>query len=226
MTFWEHVVDSVLSQYFEDWEWIVVDDTEQTEAFWNVQDARVVALANRNGVRVSDGVGLARVVDNLNMAAEQSKGDYLLFLDDDNFFYPFCLWTIANVLDSCNKLASWGYFKQHLLISDGDKTWFGGQYPGWPNHYDKEALERANFIDLGALFVLRDIYLQMGGLSRDVGLPDYALIQLLAESAPPVEIDQPLGIYRFWTGGNISRAKYESIVGSVGIGNYPVYKPI
>ena len=233
-TFWDQVEDSVLSQYFRDWEWIVVDDTDGTESFWNVHDDRVITLANENrprgclpaGLRTADEVDRTRPVDNLNLAAKHAKGDYLLFLDDDNFLYPFCLWALANVLNSCNKSPKWGYFKQHLLISDGDKTFFGGQYPDWPNHYNQALLDMGNFIDLGALFVLRSHYLEIGGLSRDAGLPDYALIKLLAESSPPLEIDQPLAIYRFWVGGNVSKAKYESIVDSVRTGTFPVHKPI
>ena len=74
-------IDSVLSQEFEDWELIIVDDgsTDHTSSVIKaVDDNRVLYFKKENGER-----GAAR-----NYGVRQANGDYVFFLDSDDLIYP------------------------------------------------------------------------------------------------------------------------------------------
>lgn len=80
----KEAIDSVLSQTFQDFEIIVVDDgsTDNTrEIVARISDSRIVYHFQRN-----EGVNRAR-----NKGIEISKGEYLAFLDHDDIWLPFKL---------------------------------------------------------------------------------------------------------------------------------------
>ena len=83
----EHVLprclDSLLAQHYKDWEAIVVDDgsTDATPAIldqYAAHDARIKAIHQPN-----QGVSMAR-----NNAMEQASGEYVLYVDGDDFLHP------------------------------------------------------------------------------------------------------------------------------------------
>jgi glycosyltransferase involved in cell wall biosynthesis len=80
--FIEDTIKSVLSQTFQDWEWIITDDKSQdnsVEIIKRHQDSRIVLLeAKKNG-----GAGHAR-----NLSLEKATGRYITFLDADDFGNP------------------------------------------------------------------------------------------------------------------------------------------
>ena len=80
----KEAIDSVLSQTFQDFEIIVVDDgsTDETrEIVAKIGDPRIIYQFQNNS-----GVNRAR-----NKGIEISKGDYLAFLDHDDIWLPFKL---------------------------------------------------------------------------------------------------------------------------------------
>lgn len=76
-------VDSVLAQRFKDWELILIDDGSIDNS-WNIiknyekQDSRVIGLRQEN-----KGPGIAR-----NVGIRKASGEYLVFLDSDDFISP------------------------------------------------------------------------------------------------------------------------------------------
>ncbi len=76
--------DSVLSQTFADWEWIVVDDCSQDDSFFYLKeltkdDPRVIVLKTpKNG-----GTAVAR-----NIGLKHASGRYITFLDSDDLLDP------------------------------------------------------------------------------------------------------------------------------------------
>lgn len=80
--FLKETVASVLSQKFQDWEWILVDDCSSDhslEILKKLCDPRIKCFrSEKNG-----GAGSAR-----NLALEKAAGRYITFLDADDFWEP------------------------------------------------------------------------------------------------------------------------------------------
>lgn len=75
-------IDSVRSQSYEKWELLVVDDKSTDDTVTNIKnsfgkDKRIRIFQHDNNM----GVSVAR-----NTGIENTTGDYILFLDSDDFF--------------------------------------------------------------------------------------------------------------------------------------------
>ena len=82
--FLECCIESVLTQTYENWEHILVDDcsTDDSAALirsYVNKDSRICYIP----LAVNSGAGIAR-----NTAIERAKGDYIAFLDSDDRWYP------------------------------------------------------------------------------------------------------------------------------------------
>lgn len=86
--FLDSTIKSVLSQTYQDWELIIIDDGS-TDDSWNIlesfasNDSRI-HIYNRN--RNPKGANTCR-----NIGINQSSGKYVIFLDADDLLVPFCL---------------------------------------------------------------------------------------------------------------------------------------
>jgi glycosyltransferase involved in cell wall biosynthesis len=83
-------IESVLTQDFTDFELIVIDDgsTDNSPAIIQTYGSKLKFLRQRN-----QGPEVAR-----NNGAAIAKGEYLVFLDSDDFFFPYALATIERVV--------------------------------------------------------------------------------------------------------------------------------
>ena len=83
--FLEQTMDSVISQTFSDWEWVITDDKSTDDSVQMIQklnDRRIkLIIAEKNG-----GAGHAR-----NLALEKASGRFITFLDADDFWEPVFL---------------------------------------------------------------------------------------------------------------------------------------
>lgn len=97
--------ESVLSQTFTDWEWIVVDDCSNDDSFSYVKnltkdDSRITVLrTNKNG-----GTAVAR-----NVGLRHAKGRYITFLDSDDLLDPDYLEKQLEFIKEHGPLISSGY---------------------------------------------------------------------------------------------------------------------
>lgn len=80
--FLQQTVDSVFSQTFTDWEWMITDDHSTDDSVKIIQklnDSRIkLIIAEKNG-----GAGHAR-----NLSLEKAEGRFITFLDADDFWEP------------------------------------------------------------------------------------------------------------------------------------------
>lgn len=81
-------VDSVLAQTYLDWECLIVDDGSSDNSLevlqaLQQQDSRIRIFKRE---RMPKGAPTCR-----NIGLEHAKGDYVIFLDSDDYLLPFCL---------------------------------------------------------------------------------------------------------------------------------------
>lgn len=82
--FIEETINSVLSQSFQDWEHIIIDDcsidnSPEIIKAYCVKDKRIrlIKLSNNNGVAQARNIGI-----------KEAKGRFIAFLDSDDLWYP------------------------------------------------------------------------------------------------------------------------------------------
>ena len=90
-------IESILSQSFQDWEALIINDgstdhTASVASDFAVQDARIFLVQKENG-----GLSSAR-----NAGIRAASGNRLLFLDADDFLREGCLQAIAEATKKCD----------------------------------------------------------------------------------------------------------------------------
>lgn len=91
-----HAVESVRMQDYADWEIVISDNASEEDV------AGFVASCGDDRIRYSRTDSFLPVTENWNRALEQSSGDYLIMLGDDDALMPGCLSTARQLI------ASWG----------------------------------------------------------------------------------------------------------------------
>lgn len=130
----EALLDSVVAQTYDRWELVAVnaspDDTAVAEVLARYGDERirVVELAENAGIAANTNVGIAK-----------AQGDYVAFLDHDDFLEPQALAAIANAVNADPTI--------DLLYCDED-TFDGAAYriPLFKPPYNSSFLESNNYI--------------------------------------------------------------------------------
>jgi|GEM_PF-1498253 len=139
-------VESVLAQSYTHWELVVVDDgsVDATPAVLDrMADPRIVRVRTE-GVR-------AAAARNAGLAA--ATGEWVTFLDDDNLMGSQWLRGLASFAEQHPDAmvaygAQWRQYEQAVADPSGAYLWFRPSFDG-------DELQRANYIDLGALAVRR-----------------------------------------------------------------------
>lgn len=99
-------INSVLSQDFPNWEWIICDDGStdgSVEVLEKVNDSRIKILKNST----NQGAAVAR-----NKALEKSIGRFITFLDSDDVWLPNFLSTVKNFLAAFNETVVYTSYKR------------------------------------------------------------------------------------------------------------------
>jgi glycosyltransferase involved in cell wall biosynthesis len=183
-------IESVRCQSLAAVEAVVVDDGSSTEAAQAIateySDVRYIWQENR-------GLGGAR-----NTGLQHSTGDYVAFLDDDDWLTPDALAPKAQILAACPES---GFVYSDLYLTKADGSVLGNYYANrrrpMPEGDIYAALLRRNFIPVHAVLWRRSILEAVGGFPQEGrGVEDWNLLIRAAEQTEAKYVNQALGYYR------------------------------
>lgn len=109
--YFEKLLDSVLSQTYENWELIIADASSSfilKDKIEEYKDHRIIYL------KLSENCGIS---ENTNKGLEKVTGDYVALLDHDDFLSPDALYEMALELEKSEEKG----IEKLLLYSDEDK---------------------------------------------------------------------------------------------------------
>jgi len=166
--------DSVLGQTYPFWEWCIADASEsKTKKFVRALVAKDKRIKFKS---LEKNLGIAR---NINEAAKNSQGDYVLFLDHDDLLSPFALFEVAKAINQ--EAADFIYSDEDKLDSNGNRVepFFK---PDWSPHL----LESFNYIN-HLTIIKRELFENVGRFRNGFdGAQDYDLNLRLTKSAKKV----------------------------------------
>ncbi len=139
--FLAEAVASVLAQGFQQFELLIVNDGDTEIA--DFEDKRIRVLSNQ----------MRGAVPARNLGVSEAKGDYIAFLDDDDFFID------RNHLDKANvalgKLADFYFANGTMYFRDGSKKPFS-------HGADKQSLMMDNTILISTVCYIRSLHDRLG----------------------------------------------------------------
>lgn len=169
-------IDSVISQKYENWELIVIDDgsTDNTLELIKSRYADInIHIISTAGI----GVCGAR-----NLGLEAAKGEYIAYLDSDNSWMPNYLWLMLCALLSNKRLTGYAALEVWDTPEAPDvRPWYR------QTKFNYESLKNANFIDLNIFMHKAELYKKLGGFDPSLKrMVDWDLIIRYTKDFPPV----------------------------------------
>ena len=174
----KQALESVKSQTYENVQHLVVVDGNHPKAHVMLQDypeVDVIELPYPTGIDRYNGHRI------YGASTYLAKGEYLCFLDEDNWLEPDHVESMMKVIESGNQ---WAYSLRKITDKDGnymcnDDCESLGKYPSCLNDY---------FVDVGCYFFPKELALQLTPIwhrkAREPGVPevDRMLIHVLRQN--------------------------------------------
>ena len=163
----DECLGSVAAQSFGDWEAIVVDDgstdgTGRLAEVWAGKDERIRVVRQENR-----GLSAAR-----NAGMEQAKGEYLLFLDGDDWLEKDALEVLASKTGNEDVICFGGrrFFEESNTFEKADELASGTYASGW-EYYLENALKPRQFAFVSVVLrAYRRAFLEKHGLRFKEGI--------------------------------------------------------
>lgn len=190
----QEMLDSVRAQSYGNWEICVADAGDSD--FW---EKRLLHLSETDGriryLRLKENRGIA---ENTNEAICMAKGEYLVFMDHDDFLEPDALYQAAALLER--------YPETELIYTDEDLTDGAGtpMYPHFKPDFNLDYLRCLNYIC--HMVVVKQSLLEKTGLLRREfdGAQDYDFLLRCVEQTQEIR-HIPKVLYH-WRGSETSTA--------------------
>ena len=177
-------LDSIKSQTFTDYELIVVCDscTDDTEAIAREYGARTEAVSFHAD-------GLTR-----NRGIELATGDWLLFMDDDDWWlHEYVLQMLSEKIDQnpAADIIAFSFIFRHIGYATPIRNINGQHWPAcWCKCYRREAVNGSRFSDI-----------------TDGSADMQFFSQMFFRGLKVVDWDMPLYYYNYWRDDSISEQK-------------------
>jgi glycosyltransferase involved in cell wall biosynthesis len=195
-------VDSVLSQTFTNFELITIDDgsTDSSAEILKSYGSRITFLQQTN-----QGPEAAR-----NKAATLARGEYILFLDSDDYFLPFALDTLDQII---RYFESPPLILTNMIFQEGDQPIDSRcLVPGRIKAYKyKDFFSKTHTVGISAscIVIRKSTLEEIGGLRKDSSpvkfhSDDTNLLLKAGTYSPCIIIDQPCTVvYRKHAGNSV-----------------------
>jgi len=188
-------INSVLRQNFNDYEVIVVVDgsMDNTMEILGEFNAKIIVLKKDN-----EGPAQAR-----NYGAKNAKGEYLIFLDDDDIFFPYTLEVynkIINIMNYPPFLVGQAIFFSEEKIPPIENKVSGINIVAYKDYFSKD---RSIFTSCSMMVVRKDIFQKIEGFrsistKQSLMHEDFHFLLKVGTFGPAVVILEPnLYGYRF-----------------------------
>lgn len=189
-------IGSVLSQTFADYELIIIDDGSQDDSFPNAAKA-VEGHGNCQVIRQENaGVSMAR-----NNGVACSQGDYLCFLDADDWWAPSFLEEVSELIDEYPEAGIYG--TGYIIVNEtkhktrvapvGVESGFEKGYINYCQVYAKTLAMPLTSISVA---IPRDVFDEMGGFPSGIKLgEDFLLWVKIALRKKVAFLNRPLAYY-------------------------------
>lgn len=189
-------IESVLSQTFADYELVIVDDGSKDDSF-AVASKAIEGRENCHLHRQENaGVSMAR-----NNAVALSHGDYLCFLDADDWWVPNFLEEMSGLIDACPEAGIYG--TGYTIVNETrNRTRVApvGVEPlfekGYINYCQVYAKTLAMPLWTGAVCIPRAVFDEMQGFPKGIKLgEDFLLWIKIALKYKVAFLNKPLAYY-------------------------------
>jgi glycosyltransferase involved in cell wall biosynthesis len=216
----EETLQSILSQTFQEWEVIIVDDgskdnTKEVVAKLIEQDNRIRYIYQDNAERSA-----AR-----NKGADNSNGTYLLFLDSDDAFKPEHLQKLYDLFEKQDFPVAMAFSNVTYLLDSGFET------PEIPEMPENGAFEYLLLqpITPSRVCIHKDIFKRFRFDPKIVIVEDLVLWVCIASEFPVYQLKEPTAIYRIHGGNSIDLSQnsyFSRYKGLQRFFNDPIYKGV
>ena len=162
----QKAIQSVIDQTYQNWELIIVDDasTDDTEALIKeIKDSRVMYVKNEE----NKGANFSR-----NRGCALAKGEYLAFLDSDNYWVSDKLEKQITILNDSKENVAFVFCSVEMVVEKKVVPNLNFEVSKL-----KEILCKGNVIDTNAILMRRQIFEEVGGFDERLPrLQDWELV--------------------------------------------------
>lgn len=182
-----YAIDSVLAQTYPNFELLVINDGSNDAGL-----TEKVALSYGDRIRYfskpNGGVASA-----LNLALEESKGEYFCWLSHDDIYLPEKVAKEMEKLLSLQDRNAVVFCRHSVINSDGKYLYDAPQPPQFPPHQAAYQLILSQWLHCCTVLAPRFLYLENGGFREDLPTTqDYDLLVKIGLKYPFIEIPEVL----------------------------------